>query len=769
MYQIIKDNARFTVMTDGVIRMEYSANACFADEETFFALRKAKCNADITECGDGVVIKTKKMTLTYKSGEFSSDSLFAEINTAGVNTVWHFGDENKENLGGTLTTVDEVEGGFTKDGRLYARYKIDTEYEHAEPVPEGLLALDGWHVIDDSGKALFTEDWAKSRDDAHKYDLYLFAYGHDFKAALRDLAAVSGKMVMPRKYYMGAWYSRWRRYSAKEFLEIVDGYEQNDFPLDVLVVDTDWHYQDWADGEGYPKAKYGYGHATNLGWTGYSWDRFIFPDPQGFIDAVHSRGVAMTISDHPADGIRDHEDTYPEFMAELEMAGYTEEVPDVPKYISKTEKENYGRGVKNFRYNAGSKAYMDAYFKTTMDKLNDMGVDFWWLDWQQDYLYPEVHGIKGLTHLEWLNYLYYNHFRREGQRGQGFSRWAGWGDQKHPGAFSGDITTSWECLDFEIRMTVSSGNAGCFWWTHDIGGFLDKIGRQSEIYSRWVQFGALSAALRTHSCGDVGGIETDRRPWFWPEPFRSAMRDTFKLRSRLMPYLYSMAYIGERDSIPMIRPLYLELPENANAYKYKDTYKFGDSVFVAPIHEAGTGDNYEVTRSFWLPDGQWYHWFTGKRFDSGEDSVTCDLDSFPLFVKAGDPVVTQPYSKRMTSAKVTSPIVKIYAGLGDLSGKGLLYEDDGQTEVEVTGAFRLTDIYYDKVGNTHTVKFVPSGKGFDGAPETRDITVEIIDTDELTCTSAGNLSYDKDTRTAVVTVSGVEADKEFTLTVKGSV
>ena len=767
MNSYIIGNARFSVLCEGVIRMEYAENGVFVDDKTFFANRNASCDAEFSEKDGVLTVKTDKMTLTYKGGGFSADSLYAVIDTAGVSTVWHYGDVNTDNLGGTLSTVDGVDGyKVGDDGRLYASYATGTEHEFTRIVPEGLIARDGWHVIDDSGTPLIS-DWAKSRDEAHKVDIYLFAYGHDYLSALRDLTAVSGKAVMPRKYFMGAWYSRWQRYTADEFLQIIDEYDGHGFPLDVLVMDMDWHYQDWADGENYPKAAYGYGHATNLGWTGYSWDRFVIPDPDAFLAEVHRRGIAVTVNDHPADGVRDHEDTYPEFMRILREAGYKEEIADIPERINDRETEGKKRGIENFRYNAGSPVYMDAFFRSTFDKLTAQGVDFFWVDWQQDHIYPEAHGIKGLTHLKWLNYLYYNRLNKDGKRGQSFSRWAGWGDQKHPGAFSGDITTGWASLDFEIRMTVSSGNMGCFWWTHDIGGFCDPTGKQAECYARWVQFGALSAALRTHSCGFVNGVEVDRRPWKWGEPFCNSMRESFMLRSRIMPYLYSAGYIAQRDSIPMIRPLYLEEPENEEAYRHPDTYRFGKSLFVAPIHEGGEGDKYEVTSKVWLPGGEWYDWFTGDRFDGGYAEVTNDINSFPLFAKAGDPIVTQPTKMRMTSALYDELTVKIFAGSGDVSGSNELYEDDGISDVETTQAFRLTEIRYDRVGKTHKVTMKPSGNGFDGAPDKRCLSVELIDVDKPCSISLGELKYEvryfEESRTALIMIYDVPANDPFSL------
>lgn len=270
MNSITVGNARFTVQTEGAVRMEYAEDGNFADDKTFFANRDAFFDADFSTEDGGVTVKTQKFTLKYTGGGvFSPENLSVRIHTAGVNTVWHPGDKNRDNLRGTLSTLDGITGSVHAENCPYG-YAEALSGENIVKTPEGLLARDGWHIIDDSLTPLIKDSWAVPRSEKHLCDAYLFAYGHDYKAALRDLFAVSGKAPMPRKYFCGAWYSRWRRYTAEDFLKILDEYDENDFPLDVLVMDMDWHYQDWGSKKDAPHARYGYGHAANMGWTGYS-------------------------------------------------------------------------------------------------------------------------------------------------------------------------------------------------------------------------------------------------------------------------------------------------------------------------------------------------------------------------------------------------------------------------------------------------------------------------------------------------------------------
>ena len=133
-----------------------------------------------------------------------------------------------------------------------------------------------------------------------------------------------------------------------------------------------------------------------------------------------------------------------------------------------------------------------------------------------------------------------------------FSRWGGWGDHRNPIHFSGDAGTRWPMLEFEVPFTTTAGNVGCFFWSHDIGGHTG--GRNEESYMRWVQFGATSAALRSHSTRKP---DMDRRPWTYSRQAEDSMRLSFHLRSELFPYIYSSAWQSCAESVPLSRPMYI--------------------------------------------------------------------------------------------------------------------------------------------------------------------------------------------------------------------
>lgn len=676
----IVENARFTFLTESLVRIEYSPDKVFNDDETLFA-KNREDGTEKVQCfqnGNRYEFTTEFFKLTYISDgkPFSADNLYAEIK--GKN--WNYGMKNENNLGGTLATLDGI--------------------VPSKPVENGIISKDGWFVIDDSGKPVLKDNWIAKNALKSNTDIYLFAYGKDYKRALRDLFFVSGRAELPRKYVFGSWYSRWWPYTDEEIKDIVKGYDEHDFPLDIMVIDMDWHYHDWqikSEEDEKFRATHGYGHADNLGWTGYTWNKNLIKNPQKLLRELHDDKIYITLNDHPADGIRTNEEWYDGFA---KLMGFPPE-----------------SGL-NLEFDCSDKRYMDNFYKAVHEKLEKQGVDFWWVDWQQDEVKPYVKGIEHLRHLPWLNQLYYEHSRKNGKRGISFSRWGGWGDHKHPIFFSGDTKSTWDVLDYEIKFTISSSNAGCFYWGHDTGGFFGE--RNWEMYVRWAQFTAFSACLRVHSQRDE---KLDRRPWLWGDAAQNAMKSVYHMRSQLIPYIYSSAYEAYDACLPLIRGMYIEFPNEENSYEFQNQYMFGDSFIVSPITEPREGDNKTVSKKVWIKGGDYYNVFNNEKYEDGTTAeIECDINTFPLLVKGGMPVPMQPYSKRMTSEALKTLIIRIYPGE---SGEFTLYEDDGISEEYKNGICLKTKISYKKTDNEISVCIEPYGKGYRGMPKVRSYIIEL--------------------------------------------
>jgi len=680
--QVIMGNARFTVISAECVRLEYAPTNGFVNKPTLFAINRAVAytGAKIARQDHLLTIETNKFRLEYRpdGSAFNEKNLTVIFNNG--QKAWNPGLKAAQNLGGPVPTLDGWNG--------------------PRKLPDGMLSREGWYLLDDSGQPLLNNGWIVQRPGGMApsapqgkrcaingdIDWYLFVYDSDYKAALRALAMVSGKAPMPRRHIFGSWYCRWYHYTADEFRAIVREYKDHDFPLDILVMDMDWHTQ--------RDARYGYGHARNLGWTGYTWNKALIPEPQKLVKELKDEGIFVTLNDHPCDGMRDHEEHYDEFIKMLP-----------------------GNQPTNPSFNAGDPAYMAAFFKAAHGPAEDDGIDFWWLDWQQDYIYPSVHGVPGLPHLPWLNYLYYKDSEKNNRRGQAYSRWGGWGDHRHPIQFSGDTVATWPMLAFEVPFTAISGNAGCFFWAHDLGGFSGE--RNPEMFTRWVQFGALSSSLRLHSCG--GNL--DRRPWLWGEQFENAMRRAYHLRAALMPYIYTSVRQCYDQTLPLIRPMYIEYPSREEAYQNPQQYLFGDSLLSAPISSPGNGPNFDAEQTIWFPEGVWFNLLSNKKFEGSQTvTVKASIDEIPVYAKAGVPIPMQPYTQRMTTAALNTLIVRCYPGE---SGASSLYEDDGQTLGYTKNEFATTELYYQCKTDCVTLKIGPTKGTYTGQPTKRAYRVEL--------------------------------------------
>ena len=277
-------------------------------------------------------------------------------------------------------------------------------------------------------------------------------------------------------------------------------------------------------------------------------------------------------------------------------------------------------------------------------------------------------------------------------------------------------------LEYEIDMTTTSGNAGCFFWAHDIGGFY--AGLDPELYTRWTQYGMLNSSLRIHS---VVGEKMDRRPWLWGERQEKAMREAYHMRSRLMPYIYSSVRQCHTDMLPLMRGLYIDNPTDSMSYVRPGQYMFGDLILAAPVSRPGEGEDFVVNQEVYFPAGSdWYGLFNGKRYAGGTtDVVPTPLEESPVFVKGGWPMPMQPYTQRMASTPLETLIVRCYPGADGVSNTYTLYEDDGLTTDYQQGRFATTPMTYSNANGTVRVDIAAASGDYDGQPLRRKYKVEL--------------------------------------------
>lgn len=679
---IVFGNNRITLITPTLFRLEYAENANFIDSQTMFAYNDRSKHLlqdfKVKKIGyNRYEITTSALRMVYYCDNypFGVQNFQAYYQINGKEKKFTIRNIQKKNLGGAISTLDRV--------------------SHTLPLDEGLLSRDGWYIIDDAGNDLLINDWISRRPATHVQDLYCFVYGNNYRAALSSLGAVSGNVPMTRKYMHGIWYCRFWNYTSQEYLDLINEYKKYDFPLDNVVFDMDWHMQN---------ATVGTGHGSNRGWTGYTWNKKLIPDPVGLIKKIHDERITVSLNDHPHDGIRPHEESYKQFMSN--MGANSKDIA----------------AGKTILFDLGDSVYMKNFFKAAHGENEKKGVDFWWLDWQQDYLYKYIRGVSRTTSLSWVNKLYFDQSKRDGKRGAGYSRWSGFGNQRYPIYFSGDAVANWEVLSFEVNLTSTSGNAGCYFWAHDIGGFYG--GNNPELYARWSQFGALSAALRVHSTKDA---KLDRRPWKWGDMALQSIRKSYHLRAQLMPYVYSSVWETHQTMVPLSRAMYIDYSDDECSFNNPQQFMFGDLLLVAPITSPGKGKRKIGSQKVWFPKGNlWYDFFNSNVYCGGmEKVITKDIDEFPLFVKGGYLLPMQSYTQRPATTPLFELILRSYPGEDGCDNTFYLYEDDGISQKYETGHYSLTGLNYRRSGNKIFISIIPSRTNYEEQVKERSYVLEL--------------------------------------------
>lgn len=619
---VVHGESRFTVLTPRLIRIEWAPDAAFDDRPSYaFPTRRGPAPAfHLAVNGDELTLDTGALRLSRSglAGPHSADNLRVELGPNGVQ--WSPGAADPHNLRGARRTLDGCRGEAALD--------------------PGILSRSGWALHDDSNLVRFDPNtgWVQPAAPVPRQDWYFFGYGHDFKGALAEYARFGGAVPMIPRWLLGAWWSRFWPYSDHDVRRLIAEFAEHDFPLDVFVIDMDWHLP---------------------GWTGYTWNRALFPDPQATLAWIHRQGLHTTLNLHPADGVGPHEEAYPAFAAALGVEP-GEAIP----------------------FRSGDPAFARHYFELLHHPLEDQGVDFWWMDWQQG----RNSEIAGLDPLPWLNHLHYQDMRRRPDRRPFvFSRWGGLGNHRYPIGFSGDTYATWEALRFQPYFTATAANVLYGWWSHDIGGHFDIS--EPELYARWVQAGALSPILRLHSTNDPAA---ERRPWAFPPPARDVARAAFKARYELLPYLYTLARVHADEALAPARPLYYEWPDAEAAYVAREQYLLGDQLLVAPILRPADPASGLAPADVWVPPGEWVERATGELL-RGPTWVRLagDLHAMPQLVRAGGILPVAPESSRSHQQPHDRLMLAVYPGE---SGALRYYEDAGEGEEYRSGQFEWTPV-----------------------------------------------------------------------------
>lgn len=699
---------RFTVLTEEMIRLEYCEDGKFEDRATQCVIdRKFKVpEYQVIENEESLEIITDKIHLVYNKQKFTDYGLSVQVrgNISVYHSIWHFGEEATD-LRGTARTLDEADGAI--------------ELEH------GIISRFGYGILDDSRSLVITEDgWVEPRKE-DCIDIYFLGYGHEYEHCLKDYYHLTGKTPLLPRYALGNWWSRFYRYNDQEYKALMTRFEKEEIPFSVSVIDMDWHLVDIDP-------KYG------SGWTGYTWNKELFPDPKEFMTWLHDHGLKVTLNVHPAGGVQAHEEKYKE-MAEAMGRDWEKEEP--------------------VNFDVTDQKFLKAYFEYLHHPNEEEGVDFWWLDWQQGGLSK----IPGLDPLWMLNHYHYLDSGRRGKRRLTFSRYAGMGSHRYPVGFSGDTIISWESLAFQPYFTANASNVGYGWWSHDIGGHM-KGYRDEELSTRWIQFGVFSPIMRLHSSNSAF---TGKEPWNYNAVSENIMKRYLKLRHEMIPYLYTMNYHASHDGQPLIRPMYYLEPEQPEAYEVPNEYYFGTELVVCPITEPTDKAAGTACVKAWIPEGKWYDIFSGLKYDGGRMlELYRSLEDIPVLAKEGAIIPLTDLTEYTNSVENPKELaVKIVPGKKNAF---ILMEDTGDTCEDKEENWAQTKLEWI---NENEFIIHPANGNLDVIPKRRTWKMEfygIADVDNFEVTVGGKAIeteriYDEKRHICQVNIPETEVTEQITI------
>jgi alpha-D-xyloside xylohydrolase len=684
-----KGYLRLQVCTDSIIHVVYSLQRTVPRSQDFILTKTTWSNTSFwLDSSDAKTITLSTAKLKIVIDRASSSLVFqdadgkplAEENTRSLEPVEVNGErtfhaERFVNMWGTQEAFYGL-GQHQAGTWNYRGEAIDISQDNTNLSIPMLLSSSGYGILWNNGSRSrfnnrFPHAFYLSSEVADAVD-YFFLYGPEFDTIVAAYRTLTGAAPLFGQWAYGYWQCKNRYASQQEILSIAHRYRELHIPLDNIVQDWFW----W----------------NIMGEPVFNEN---FPDPKGMVDELHKANVHLMISIWPY--FRPGSSVY----TDLERRRF---------FIDKTKAPSF-HPVGQALYDAFNPDARKYYWRLIDDALFKIGLDAWWMDTTE----PETEGRE--TNILVTNSIalgngarYANEFPvattsavYEGQRSESdkkrvfiLSRSGYAGIQRNAVAvWSGDVNPNWETFRRQIPAGLNLSVSGVPYWTTDIGGFVsanpdDPAYR--ELYVRWFEFGTFCPIFRAHGTRTTNQNEI----WSYGPEAQKILTSYDRLRYRLLPYIYSLAWRVTSAGYTIMRPLVMDFRMDIRAQNIGDEYLFGPAILVAPVTEPEA-----TTRHIYLPKARWYDFWTGKTFEGGRSTdVSAPLDVLPLLVRAGSIIPLGP-DKEFAAEKVADPIeLRIYPGA---SGDFVLYEDEGDNYNYEKGAHATIGLHWDDANKVLTL------------------------------------------------------------------
>ncbi|WP_237057125.1 glycoside hydrolase family 31 protein [Microbulbifer sediminum] len=582
-----------------------------------------------------------------------------------------------------------------------AHYGYTTESEQMYFSLPAVMSSNKYILMFDNS-ATGTLDLGASEEDVLQFEAvggrtaYVVASGDSYPELIGNYVDVTGRQPLPPRWALGNFASRFGYHTEEEVRAIVHRFAEEDFPLDAVVLDLFWFGPDIK------------GHMGNL-----AWDREAFPQPEKMMADFSERGIETILVTEPF--VLTSSERWDQAVAADALA------------------KNLAGEPRRFDFYFGNTGLIDVFdesgrdwFWNIYDRLLQQGVSGWWGDLGEPEVHPsdtvhaigmadEVHNAYGHR---WAQTLFEKQTAAYPERRPFIMMRAGFPGSQRYGMipWTGDVAREWGGLKPQVELALSMSLLG-FGYTHsDLGGFAGGEEFDRELYIRWLQYGVFQPVYRPHAQEHIAS-----EPVFHDRTTRDITREYIKLRYRLLPYNYTLAFENSQSGMPLMRPLFFTDDSDPALMDYKDAYLWGNDFLVAPVTEAGV-DEVELR----LPGGVWFDYWTDAQYSGERATVEVDLETIPVLVRAGAFIPTVEDMDTTRDYSSENLTLDYYAHPTSLESSGYIYEDDGNT-VDAFARDRYARLHFHAERSADGIRFGfrRDGGGYRGEPQHRSVSLNI--------------------------------------------
>lgn len=723
------DGQTLSVVTDrGQLRITAIDNAAF---EVHYVEEGVKQLPSFALAGNPPEITTAVVE-TNLSISFAIDGLTAVVNKSPVRIEYsgngrslvseqggYFADDTARGFRFQLDAGEKILGGgervlgMDRRGKrmpLYnkASYGYETEANQMYYGVPAVMSSDKYMIVFDNSASGWL-DIGHTESDVLSFEAmggrtaYLIITADSYPALVENYTDVTGKQPLPPRWAFGNFASRFGYHTEEEVRDVVREFRHQDIPLDAVVIDIYWFGPDIK------------GHMGNL-----DWDREAFPTPEDMIADFADQGVKTIAVTEPFILITSR------------------------RWQDAVEKEILAKTVDNqprrFDFYFGNTGLIDVFDEAAQQwfwepyaMLFEQGVAGSWGDLGEPEVHPgdslhwlsdagiqatgdEVHNVFGHV---WTKMVYERQIEAYPEMRPLIMMRSGFAGTQRYGIvpWTGDVKRSWDGLKPQIELSLQMGLFGLAYTHSDLGGFADGEQFDKEMYIRWLQYGVFQPVYRPHAQEHIAP-----EPIFHDRETRNIVRDYIKLRYRLLPYIYTLAYENSTTGMPLMRPLFFEDESDAALIDEKNAYLWGDAFLVAPVMDAGI-DAVDIA----LPQGTWFDFWNDTRYEGSQSvSVPVTLETIPVLVRAGSfvPMIDDIETTRDYSSHELT--VHYYADASVSEARGMMYDDDGVSRNSLAdNRYEILRFESEQAGESLAINFRRDAREYDGMPDARDLTIVV--------------------------------------------